>query len=394
MKNSAGSVTSSAAKLTVVTTPKITTQPSSLTSAAGKTVKFTVKATGGSLTYRWQYSKDNGSTWANSSATGYKTATLSVEVTSARNGYRYRCVVKNSAGSVTSSAAKLTVSGVKPAILVQPKSVSSVEGKTLKFTVTAAGTGLSYRWQYSRDNGSTWANSSATGYNTATLSVEATSARNGYRYRCIVKNSAGSTTSSSAKLTVVTSPKITTQPSSVTAAAGKTVKFTVKASGGALSYQWQYSKDNGATWSNSTMTGYKTATLSVEVTSARNGYRYRCVVKNAAGSATSGSAKLTVSGVKPAILVQPKSVSSVEGKTVKFTVTAAGTGLSYQWQYSKDNGASWSNSTMTGAKTATLSVEVSLARNGYRYRCVVKNSVGSTTSSSAKLTVKAKLTVQ
>ena len=49
----------------------------------------------------------------------------------------------------------------KPKITTQPTSVTVANGKTATFKVTASGTGRSYRWQYSKDGGSTWANSSA-----------------------------------------------------------------------------------------------------------------------------------------------------------------------------------------------------------------------------------------
>ena len=44
---------------------------------------------------------------------------------------------------------------------------------------------------------------------------------------------------------------------------------------------------------------------------------------------------------------------------------------------------------MTGAKTATITVPVTAARNGQKYRCIVTSSNGTTvTSSTAILTVK------
>lgn len=91
----------------------------------------------------------------------------------------------------------------KPVITAQPKSVSAAAGATAKFTVAATGA-TSYQWQWSPDNGTTWKNSTSatTGYNKATLQVSATTARNGYKYRCIVTNSIGSTTSAAVTLTV------------------------------------------------------------------------------------------------------------------------------------------------------------------------------------------------
>ncbi len=279
------------------------------------------------------------------------------------------------------------------AITTQPQNVTATAGSTAKFTVKASGTGLTYQWQYSIDGGDTWKDSPATGNKTATLSVPATATRNGYKYRCVVKSGTAKVTSKAATLTVTAGAAdakvtISTQPASVTAAVGGTAKLTVKASGTGLTYQWQYSTDGGSTWKDSPATGNKTATLSVPATATRNGYKYRCVVKSGTAKVTSKAATLTVSAsAKPTITTQPKSVTAAAGSTVKFTVKASGSNLTYQWQYSTDGGKTWKASPATGNKTATLSVPATASRNGYKYRCVVKSGTAKATSKAATLTV-------
>ena len=367
-------------EINTVAPPVITTQPRSVSQNVGTTAKFTVAAAGESLSYQWQY--NGGAGWKNCTMTGYNTATLSVPVTAARNGYKYRCVVSNASDSVTSSAAKLTV---KTKITAQPTNQSGYVGGTAKFTVTATGAGLKYKWQFSAD-GKTWKDSTLTGYNTATMSVPITAARNGYQYRCKVSSVNGAVlTSSAAKLTVKT--KITAQPKSVTQAVGTTAKFTVTATGAGLKYQWQYRTSSTAVWKNSTLTGYNTATMSVPVTAARNKYQYRCVITDANGAVVNSTAATLT--VKATITSQPKSVTQAAGTTAKFTVTATGAGLAYQWQYRTSSTASWKNSTLTGYNTAAMSVPVTAARNGYQYRCVISDANGAKiTSAAAKLTVK------
>lgn len=90
-----------------------------------------------------------------------------------------------------------------PVIIQQPTDVAAQLGDMVNFTVAATSTGgtLSYQWQY-KAGSSAWANSPATGNQTPTLSLEATAARNGLQYRCIVTNPIGSTTSDAATLTV------------------------------------------------------------------------------------------------------------------------------------------------------------------------------------------------
>ena len=163
---------------------------------------------------------------------------------------------------LTSSVAKLTVVA-KPKITTQPSDVTVDEGKSYSISLSATGTSLGYQWQYSTDNGSTWNNTYLTGYDTDTLhDPDAYLSWNGRRFRCIVTDSCGnSVTSASILLTVVEVPKITSQPSNVTVGEGKPYSLTVSASGTDLSYQWQYSTDNGSTWNNSGLSGNKTDTL-------------------------------------------------------------------------------------------------------------------------------------
>ena len=95
--------------------------------------------------------------------------------------------------------------GTGPLILEQPQDNSGAVGDLVPFSVTAIGTGLTYQWQYYATTSPQWRNSSSStlGYNTDTLRVEATAARNGYQYRCIVTDaSSNSATSSAATLTV------------------------------------------------------------------------------------------------------------------------------------------------------------------------------------------------
>lgn len=89
--------------------------------------------------------------------------------------------------------------------------------------------------------------------------------------------SAGSINSGS--VTVTTAPGITAQPTAQTATVPSTATFSVTATN-AASYQWQFSTDNGGTWSNvSTGTGATAATYTTAATNTgMTGYRYRCII--------------------------------------------------------------------------------------------------------------------
>jgi hypothetical protein len=115
-------VTSAAATLTVnvsVVAPTITTQPASQTAMAGQTATFTVAAGGTApLNYQWQ---KNGVNIAGATAASYTTP---VTATS-DSGSTFRVVVSNTAGTVTSAAATLTVNAAPtPGIQVSSTSIN------------------------------------------------------------------------------------------------------------------------------------------------------------------------------------------------------------------------------------------------------------------------------
>ena len=364
----------------IATPPAITTQPANKTVAEGGKATFKVVASGTDpLTYQWQYSK-NGTTWTDKA--GATSASYTVTAKASYNGLYYRCKVSNAGGEVFSNKVKLTVTSTpKPVITTQPANKTVAAGASATFQVAASGTGLTYQWQYSK-NGTTWTNK--TGATSASYTVTAKESYNGMLYRCIVTNAGGSVTSGTAKLTVtVAKPVITTQPKAATAAVGATATYKVVASGTGLTYQWQYSNDYGATWHNKS--GATSASYTVTAKAAYNGMLYRCRVKNSGGTVYSSKVRLTVSGVKPKVLSQPKAATAAAGGSVTFKVVAAGESMSYQWQYSTNGGTTWKNK--TGATSASYTVTAKASYNGILYRCRVKNSYGTVYSESAKLTV-------
>ena len=70
----------------------------------------------------------------------------------------------------------------------------------------------------------------------------------------------------------------------------------------------------------------------------------------------------------------------------KVSVVAKGDGLKYQWYYQKPGTKKWVK--MSGKTKATLSFTAKKNKNGYKYRCLVKNAAGKTYTKAVKLTVK------
>jgi hypothetical protein len=205
VNNSAGSLTSNSATLTVnppPTPPSITTQPVDKTVAVGKIAKFNVTATGTTpLKYQWT---KNGANIAGATKASYTTPAT----TEADNGTLFAVTVNNSAGSVTSNSATLTVNPppTPPSITTQPVDKTVAVGKIAKFVVTATGTTpLSYQWT---KNGANIAGATKASYTTPAT----TQADNGTLFAVTVNNSAGSLTSNNAMLTVNPVPTPTPTP--------------------------------------------------------------------------------------------------------------------------------------------------------------------------------------
>jgi hypothetical protein len=110
----------------------------------------------------------------------------------------------------------------------------------------------------------------------------------------------GSATTTAATLTVTAGPVITTNPVSQTVNALSPVSFTAAATGTpAPTVQWQLSTDGGASYSN--LPAATSTTLAFTADGSMNGYKYRAVFTNSAGSATTTPATLTVTKLTPTI---------------------------------------------------------------------------------------------
>ena len=189
--NFAGSVTSSPAVLTVASAPVITAQPQGWSVNAGSNVAFSVTATGTSpLAYQWRL---NGTNIASATASGWGLTNVQ-----SRDEGSYSVVVTNVAGSATSSNAILAVYA-PPAIAAQPQSQVVSSGQDATFTVSASGTApLVYQWRFNGTNLAAVTASSFTRTNVQPADAGS--------YAVVITNSAGSTTSADAVLTVATAP--------------------------------------------------------------------------------------------------------------------------------------------------------------------------------------------
>ena len=246
-------------------------------------------------------------------------------------------------------------------------------GQAVSIAVAADGTTpFTYQWY----KGS----SAITGATSATYSISSAQLSDAGNYYAVVANSAGSTTSDLAVLTVnagTSAPVFTTQPSSQTVTAGSSVTFTAAASGTPTpTYQW---RKNGTNIAGATSSSYSIASVV-----AGDAGTYSVVATNSAGSATSNNATLTVNPATsaPVFTTQPTSQTVTAGTSVTFTGAASGTPTpTYQWRKDGTNISGATNGSYTIANVATSDAGT--------YTLVATNSAGSATSNGATLTVNA-----
>ena len=182
--------------------------------------------------------------------------------------------------------------GTAPSITTHPSNQTVLQGQPATFTVVAAGSApLSYQWQRNQVN--------ISGATSASYTISSASlADHGANFRCVVTNSVSSATSNEATLTVNAPPTITGHPANQTVTQGQPATFGVTASGSpTLTYQWQRNQTNisGATSPSYTLTS---------TTAADNGARFRCLVTNSFGTATSDEATLTVQPLPPVLATE------------------------------------------------------------------------------------------
>jgi hypothetical protein len=235
--NTAGSVISNAATLTVnsappplvVTAPSIISQPASVSVIAGASASFSVSAGGTSPSYQWY---KNGSLISGATASSY-----TIPSPGALDAGNYTVFVYNTAGSVISNAATLTVNSAPPPLVVtapsiisQPASVSVIAGASASFSVSAGGTSPSYQWY---KNGSLISGATASSY-----TIPSPGALDAGNYTVFVYNTAGSVISNTATLTVGPPPSgINSDLSTVSVPIGKLIpRFTITTNFGAKSF--------------------------------------------------------------------------------------------------------------------------------------------------------------
>ncbi len=340
------------------TPPEIASHPQSQNAVLGGTVVFAVQASGLDLKYAWFF---NGA-----ALVGATNASLVLQNVTMREAGVYRCEVSNPMGTVSSATASLAVYvELPPAIKIQPASQTVKQGDYVLISLAAVGSDLHYQWY---GNGAL-----LPGCTTNILIFNSASTNNSGNYWCVVSNGSGQATSETAILKVLAAPPpaIYSQPASQSAYEGDYVSLYVGANGNNLRYQWYR---NGTA-----VPGAAGPGLNFYPVTASQAGDYWCVVSNANGQATSATARLTVRPRPPTIYGQPQSLTVKVGDTADFSVSSSGSGLNYVWY--------WEGTPVPGGTNAVLTLSNVTTNQAGSYWCQVSNSLGTATSTMARLVV-------
>ena len=266
----------------------------------------------------------------------------------------------------------------KPTITASADRSAATVNSIVTYTASVKNTrgSVKYQWQRSA-NGNSWSSTYLGGYDTATLSFAANEDRLNYQYRVAVTDDNGTWYSSGVTIKYIVEPTITATVNKNAFVVNENVIFSgsLKNTAGSVSYQWMRSTD-GITWTDTTLSGYNTNTLSFSATEQRLSYNYRLAVTDANGIwySNSVSAKYVI---EPTVTVSVDKTSAREGETVTLTASTkniVGT-AKYQWWKSTD-GITWTETTLTGYNSNKLSFSATELRLSYQYRIAVTDDNG------------------
>ena len=209
--------------------------------------------------------------------------------------------------------------------------------------------------------------------------------RNGRQVYCVVTDKYGNyIQSETATLSLYDGPVIAQQPQDACVNYFDEVKFTLKATGDNIAYQWQMCNDTGiwhnvynsSTWAQ----GGETDTFTFVATEGdlEGFYKYRCIVTDENGE----SVVSNVVRVYQKLAVSPVNSEIITGKGEKavIEIDAVGEELTYKWYYKNPGSNDFIyTSSFKGNKYTILSMDES--RNGRQVYCVITDKFGNSVQS-------------
>jgi PKD domain/Ig-like domain CHU_C associated/PKD-like domain/SprB repeat/CHU_C Type IX secretion signal domain len=399
--------TTAVANLFVQTAPEITEQPVDTTICEGMNATFTVADTGDVVSYRWFV--DDGTTTTEIVDAGIYSGqgTNTLQLTGADRSYhRYRYYVRIEGTCSPWTQSNIVFLNVNnpPEITTEPVDNVLCEYTNAIFQVQATGEGLSYQWQESTDNGTTWNDLSDAGLYVGSESSRLTifsvgRAMNENLYRVNISGTCGTPVQSAeVEMSVQTAPEILEQPVTLSVCENMPAGFGIDAQGTGISYQWMVHE--GTTFRNidvseAEYSGADSDSLTLlSAQLGQSGYRYMVVVSGVCPSAATSDVAIMMVEPNPVITVQPESDAVCENGAVLFTAGSSGpAGMAYQWYVDRDdsNGfvaTSDSDGVHMGSNSEQLSISnATVDMDGWVYHLEVSTSCMPVLTNDVTLTV-------
>jgi hypothetical protein len=296
--------------------PAITSQPPDQAGCVGFPTTFTAGVDKGPGTPSMRYEWYKGTSLIYTSTTSQSYTISSV---TANDAGQYKLRVVNTCGKQIDSRTLTFTVNTPATITTQPIGATVCPGTNYTMSVAATGTTLRYQWQKDGNN--------IVGATNASYSITGATVNDGGIYKCLVTAICGLTRTSADAVIIVPSPPIVTQqPQGGGYCPGSNVVVTPGVSGTGLSFQW-YKGPNP-------VVGQTSITLAISNFQPDNSGYYWLKITGGAGACISTTntdqVNLYTYGA-PVVSEQPKSTEVCAGSTLQLSVTAEGTGLTYQW---------------------------------------------------------------
>ena len=317
--------------------PTSATTPGNQTVCKGGIASFSTTASGtGPFTYQWKLDGSN--------IPGATSSSVNINTTSLSGGNHTVDVVVMGACSTVIRSAVLTVN-TAPVVTLNPVSQTATSG-TVTFTAAASGIPTpTVQWQVSTDGGFSFSN--IPGETSTSLTVAATPANNGNKYRAVFTNGCGTATTTAATLTTCQADLTKTVGLDSVTVSGAGLIDSYSSAGG-----YPATKGSAANvLSNGTITMGNSGKIAGSARSTQVGINMSGAT-NITGNATAGttvslSGSATVGGIitnnSPAPAISLPSVASCGSYS-------SGSGITGTYTYNSGTG----NLTLSGTNIATL----------------------------------------
>ena len=375
--DSTGASTSSAsASVTVIDSPTVIAQPASAALSADGKASFSVNGGTEGLDYQWfcvpkevRYGikmKDHNE------------PELAIMSGNKKGGTQVYCRLNCPKGSWILSD-RATISPYdSPVITASPQTVAAKTGDSMRFSTTASGNGLQYRWYFRKRDSGAWV--PLAGYTDASILLFASQELSDGEIRCEVTNQSGNkATSLPAGITVSDKINIHLQPEDTTVSSGEPVRLRVATDADDARFEWYCDRGDGLGWIKlSGQTGNEFAGIA---DSSWHGMRLRCkIYANDSPPVFSKAAVITVNDTLT-LHSSPKDIASPSGEKIELSVKATGRDLTYQWLRMEKGSGKWVS--WEGQTGRSVGLPAKRSWHRMKVRCDITDCTGKTVSSDA-----------